>query len=502
MQNLNLELKPQAKCDLPVRAIQFGEGNFLRGFLDWMLYKLNNQNLFNGRVIAVQPTPRGRVQPKLLNQDCLYTTILHGIKDGKEVEECDVVNTIAGCLNPYEDEQWDELKKYVVDKEVRFIFSNTTEAGIAYVKEDGLGQKAPLSFPAKLTALLYERFKAFKGSMCACQSGMIIMPCELLDDNGDKLKAICLKHIEDWGLEDEFKAYVTEDCQFLNTLVDRVVSGYPKDNAESYENKLGYKDELMTCGELFHFLAIEGSDEIKTLLPFEQANLNVVVASCITPYRLRKVRILNGTHTSNVPAAFIKCLDTVDEMMDDKVTGVFARSIIYDEIIPSVKLDKSMLTAFADDVVNRFSDPSMHHQLSSILMNCTSKIKARVIPTILDARSKGFLPVKLCFAIAAYIALYKDANNTLPVVVNRENGQTGEFMDDPYAVEVLSNAWSVYKKTEASALLTVKAVLGNQKLWDRDLSSDLDVTAMVAKLTHAIISDGIDATMLDLMEHV
>lgn len=501
MQNLNLELKPQAKCDLPIKAIQFGEGNFLRGFLDWMLYKLNQQNLFNGRVLAVQPTPRGRVQPKLAKQNGLYTTILHGIVDGKESEQIDIVNTIADCLNPYDDAQWALLKKAVCDKNVQFIFSNTTEAGVTYVKEDGLGVSAPSSYPAKLTALLYERFKAFKGSECACTSGMTIMPCELLDDNGTKLKAIVLQHIADWGLESEFKAYVEEDCTFLNTLVDRVVSGFPTASQKEYEDKLGYIDELMTCGEIFHFLAIEGGESVKELLPFEKAGLNVVVASDITPYRLRKVRILNGTHTSNVPAAFLKGLDTVDEMMTDEVTGPFARSIIYDEIIPAVKLDKEMLTSFANDVVNRFLDPSMHHQLASILMNCTSKIKSRVLPTILDARSQGKLPVKLCFAMAAYIALYKDANSQVPVQVKRASGKVGEFVDDAYAVEVLSKAWSLYQKTEASAQLIVKAVLADVKLWGRDLSSDVDLTALIAKLTHAVSSDGVEAIMRDLQEH-
>ncbi len=500
MQTLNLKLKPEAKSDLPVKAIQFGEGNFLRGFLDWMLFKLNTQHLFNGRVLAVQPTPNGRVQPKLQNQDSLYTTILHGVVEGQDCEVIDIVNTIADCLNPYDDEQWQKLKQVACDLNVQFVFSNTTEAGISYVKEDILGTKAPTSFPAKLTAILYERFKAHKGTDCACGSGITIMPCELLDDNGTKLKNIVLKHCDDCNLGDEFKAYITEDCTFLNTLVDRVVSGFPKDNKEECEQKLGYVDELMTCGEIFHFLAIEGDDSVKELLPFEKAGLNVVVASDITPYRLRKVRILNGAHTSNVPAAYLAGLETVYDMMIDKVTGPFVRSVIYDEIIPAVKLEKQMLTSFADDVVNRFLDPTMHHQLASILMNCTSKVKARILPTILDARSQGILPTKLCFAFAAYIALYKDANSTLPVAVKREGGKCGEFNDDKYAVESLSKAWSYYKKSETTALMVVKAVLSDENIWGRNLSSDVDLTALIAKLLHAIISDGVKATMLDIQD--
>lgn len=495
MSELNLQLKPELKSNLPVRAIQFGEGNFLRGFLDWMLFRLNKNGLFNGRVYVVQPTPRGRVMPKLIAQDFLYTTILHGVAGGKESEEIEVVNTIAGGFNPYNDDEWKALKEAACEENIDFIFSNTTEAGIVYVEEDGLGDKAPLSFPAKLTALLYERFKKLRKGLC-------VMPCELIEDNGTKLLEIVLKHAAAWSLPQDFISFVNNDCLFLNTLVDRVVSGYPVSASQEFEHKLGYTDALMTCGEIFHFLAIEGGDKVKELLPFEKIGLNVVVADDITPYRLRKVRILNGTHTANVPASFLAGLDTVDEMMSDKVTGAFARSVVYDEIIPAVNLDKNMLVEFADAVMDRFSDPSMHHQLSSILMNCTSKLKARVIPSLLDARVKGVLPKKLCFAVAAYIALYKHADGKVPVQVQRAGGKNGEFNDDAYAVSVLTKAWSFYNKTEASALLTVKAVLSDVMLWGRDLSSDLDVTAMTAKLLHAVISDGVLTTMRDLMENV
>ncbi len=501
MNTLNLTNKPECKSALPIRAIQFGEGNFLRGFLDWMLFKLNQKGLFNGRVMVVQPTPRGRVIPKLTAQDGLYTVLLHGFEDGKNLEERDVVNTIGDWANPYEDAGWARLLKAAASPEVKFFFSNTTEAGIVYVKESKPEGKAPASFPGKLTALLHARFEAFKGQGACAVAGVTVMPCELIEDNGKKLLEIVLKHADDWGYESEFKAYLTEDCAFLNTLVDRVVSGYPVNDADRYEQELGYKDELMTCGELFHFLAIEGPDSVKELLPFEKAGLNVVVAPDITPYRLRKVRILNGTHTSNVPAAFLAGLDTVDQMMSDPLTGKFARSVIYDEIIPAVKLDKNMLTEFADAVVARFCDPSMHHQLASILMNCTSKMKARVIPSILDARSQGRLPKKLCFALAAFFALYKNADGKLPVQVQRAEGKSGSFNDDEYAVKVISEAWKRYQKSEQSAMLVVKAILSDTKLWDRDLSSDLDLTALTAKLTHAVITDGIRATMKDLLEH-
>lgn len=501
MQTLSISAKPALASDLPIRAIQFGEGNFLRGFLDWMLFKLNSQKLFQGRVVAVQPTPRGRTVPLLKAQDGLYTVILHGFKDGRAVEITDVVNTIGDWVNPYEDEDWARLRGYARSAEVRFVFSNTTEAGIVYEKQELQEGRAPSSFPAKLAVLLHDRFLAFKGTGMCGDAGITVMPCELIENNGGKLREIVERHADDFGWEAEFKSYLEEDCLFLNTLVDRVVSGYPKANASEYEQKLGYSDRLMTCGELFHFLAIEGPDSVDSILPFRKAGLNVVIAPDITPYRLRKVRILNGAHTSNVPAAYIAGLETVDQMMSDEVTGRFARSVIYDEIIPAVRLDKGMLREFADAVVERFMDPSMHHQLASILMNCASKMRARVIPSLLDARSQGMLPRKLCFAVAAFICLYRKADSRVPVQVPREGGREGSFMDDEHAVKVLSEAWSHYQGTEASAQLVVKGALSAQELWGRDLSSDLDVASLCAKLLHAIVSDGVLATMRDLLEH-
>ncbi len=498
MSKLNLALKPECKSELPVKAIQFGEGNFIRCFLDWMLYRMNQKNLFNGRVIAVQPTPRGRTVPVLKEQDCLFTAILHGLENGKTKETFEIVNTIAAARNPYDNAEFEQLKADFRLPTLEFVFSNTTEAGLVYVKEELPKEGCVASFPGKLTQLLFERFNAFKGKENACSvAPLSILPCELIEDNGTKLKEIILKHADDWNLGDEFKAYISEDCSFYNTLVDRVVSGYPKADAERYQKELGYEDALMSTGEVFNFLAIEGSDEIKAKLPFEKAGLNVVVAPDITPYRLRKVRILNGAHTSNVPAAFLAGLDTVDEMMTDKETGPFARSVIYDEIIPAVNLDKKMLTEFADAVVDRFMDPSLHHQLASILMNCTSKVKARVIPSILDARAKNTHPQKLYFALAAFFALYRNSDGTSPVQVTRAEGKSGQFQDDEYAVKVMAKAWSQYKNSEDSALQTVKTILQDSKLWGEDLCSKLDV-AQIAKLTHSVVTQGIRKTMTAL----
>lgn len=493
MEKLNLNLKSDLQNNNEIKVVQFGEGNFLRCFIDWMIHILNKQGLFNGAIAVVQPIPSGIIVPKLQAQDCLYTTVLNGIVEGKQTSITEIVNDIKCAINPYE--QWKELLDLAKLESVKFVVSNTTEAGIAYVKEN-LTDKCPTSYPAKLTAFLYERFKAFNG--CS-GSGLFIMPCELIEANGATLKNIVLQYANDWNLGDNFINYVNNECKFFNTLVDRVVSGYPK-NANEYFEKLGYEDDLLVCGEIFHFFAIEGDKALLDLLPFDKANLNVVVCDDISPYRKRKVRILNGAHTSNVPAAYLAGLETVEQMMTDNVTGPFANSIIFDEIIPSIDLDKDMLTHYAQDVVTRFKDKTLNHKLISILMNCTSKIKARVLPSILESRARGILPQKLCFALAAYICLYKNAD-TVPVKVIREQGDSGEFRDDQEAVDILHNAWAYYQNTEASAILTVKSVLSKNELWGSDLSVDIDLCTYTAKLLHAIVSDGIKATMQDLMEH-
>lgn len=488
MPSLNLTLKPELKSTLPVRVLQFGEGNFLRGFIDWMVFKCNEKGLFNGRILALQPTPKGRVVPKLLKQDCLYTTILHGMVDGHPTEYREVVNAIAGALNPYS-EEWLKILDAACAKELQFVFSNTTEAGIAYVREEIEGTTAPSSFPAKLTALLLKRFRHYGDKASA--HGLIIMPCELIDDNGTKLKEIVLRHIADHNLGEDFKAYVEQDCRFLNTLVDRVVSGYPTANEAQYKELLGYDDELMTSGEIFGFMAIEGGKDLEDLLPFAKAGLNVVIDEDISKYRLRKVRLLNGGHTANVPAAYLAGFDTVDEMMSDPVTRRFFNHVVFEEIIPALDLDPEMLTSFAKDVANRFSDKDMHHQLASILMNCTSKLKARVLSSLLDARAKDQKPRGLCFSVAAYLALYMNATG-VPVKVGRANGVEGEFRDDEAAVAILVDAFKGFDASDtASVEKTVRAALSATALWDQDLTGDEFIVSEVCTALTSIARVGV-----------
>lgn len=476
--------------DLPERVIQFGEGNFLRAFVDWMFHQMNKQNLFNGRVVVVQPIAQGLVD-RLNEQDGLYTLILRGLKDGKPTELKEIISSISRGINPYT--QWDEYLKCAENPDIEFVISNTTEAGISYDKNDSLDKKPPISYPGKLTAYLYHRFNHFKGDQT---KGMVIIPCELIDRNGDNLKKIILQLSDDWSLPEEFKKWIKDNNIFLNTLVDRVVTGYPKDEIEDILNYLGYEDGLVDTGELFHLWVIEGPKELSERLPFTKAGLNVLWTDDMAPYRTRKVRILNGAHTSSVPAAFLYGLETVGEMMDHEVLGKFARQVIYDEIIPSINLDKNMLTEFADSVVERFQNPYIKHYLISILLNSSSKFKTRVLPSIIEYQQLySKLPEKLTFSLAALISVYKDGKVEGSEMKARRD--KGEFImkDDLWALEFFEKTWSEFDGSKEAAKKVAETVLANSKMWEQDLNNIDGLTDKVADYLYQITNDGIKATV-------
>ncbi|WP_296970707.1 tagaturonate reductase [Tepidanaerobacter sp. EBM-38] len=476
--------------DLPERVIQFGEGNFLRAFVDWMFHQMNKQNLFNGRVVVVQPIAQGLVD-RLNEQDGLYTLILRGLKDGKPTELKEIISSISRGINPYT--QWDEYLKCAENPDIEFVISNTTEAGISYDKNDSLNKKPPISYPGKLTAYLYHRFNHFKGDPT---KGMVIIPCELIDRNGDNLKKIILQLSDDWSLPEEFKKWIKDNNIFLNTLVDRVVTGYPKDEIEDILNYLGYEDGLVDTGELFHLWVIEGPKELSERLPFTKAGLNVLWTDDMAPYRTRKVRILNGAHTASVPAAFLYGLETVGEMMDHEVLGKFARQVIYDEIIPSINLDKNMLTEFADSVVERFQNPYIKHYLISILLNSSSKFKTRVLPSIIEYQQLySKLPEKLTFSLAALISVYKDGKVEGSEMKARRD--KGEFImkDDLWALEFFEKTWSEFDGSKEAAKKVAETVLANSKMWEQDLNNIDGLTDKVADYLYQITNDGIKATV-------
>ena len=387
-------------------VIQFGEGAFLRSFVDYFFHGLNEKGLYDGKVVVVQPIEQGLI-PMLNEQKGEYHQFLRGIKDGQPVEEMTKITVISRGVDPYKDYQ--EYLKLAHNPDARVIVSNTTEAGIVYLGTEKLDDAPPKSFPAKLTALLYERFKADL-------PGFIILSCELIDKNGDVLKECVLKYCDLWQLGDEFKNFIMNENHFCSTLVDRICTGYPRDDIEAFTAKIGKVDNLVNTAEIFHLWVIEGDFEDE--LPFRKAGFNVVWTDDVTPYKKRKVRILNGGHTSMVLAAHLYGLETVGECVADPVVGKFLHKTLFDEIIPTLG-NSDVDVQFGKDVVERFANPFVKHRLLSIALNSVSKFTARVLPTIIEYYEQNKkLPACLTFSLAALIAFYRtDAANDLPEIM-------------------------------------------------------------------------------------
>ncbi|MDF7825915.1 tagaturonate reductase [Pontiellaceae bacterium B12227] len=423
----------------PERVLQFGEGNFLRAFIDWMFHRMNESGVFGGSAVVVQPLDNGLVD--LLNeQNGLYTLYLRGILHGEEVNEHELITSLSRGLNPYTD--WEAYLETACNPDMRFVVSNTTEAGIAYTPVAMPEGTCPASFPAKLTAWLAERFNTFGGT---AESGMIFLPCELINHNGAALKANVLKHSKDWKLGDGFDRWIEADCVFLSTLVDRIVPGYPRDEVDAMTAGLGYEDRLICAAEIFHLLVIEGPEELKAELPFHKAGLNVVWTDDMQPYRTRKVGILNGAHTASVLAAFLGGVDTVGQMMDDPVFGAYVQSVVFNELAPALPMDQEEVKTFATAVMERFQNPYIRHELLSISLNSVAKWTVRVLPAVKSYMDQfGEVPPLLSFSLAALIAFYKGDLRT---------GYTPN--DDPAVLDAFNAAWAdgdvvvdVLKKTE------------------------------------------------------
>ena len=495
MNKLNADNFPELICKRPEKIIQFGEGNFIRAFMDWIIQQLNNQNKCNGSVVAIQPTPHGKVVGKLNTQNGLFTTILRGIQDGQTVNTKEIISSISRGINPYTN--WQDVLKCAENPEIEIVFSNTTEAGLTYNNQDTATMEPPLSFPAKLTLFLYHRYQYFHGD---ATKGMYIIPCELLENNGQLLKSIILKYCKQWQLPSDFITWLNAHNKFYNTLVDRVVSGYPKDEIETLTQELGYNDILIACGEPFHFLAIEGDTSLNEKLPLLNSGLNVVIENDISQYRQRKVRLLNGGHTANVPASFLAGLNTVAEMMNDQITGKFAQQTINNHILPSISMDKEMLIDFANAVIERFQNPFIKHQLASILLNCTSKFKARVLPSILEYHDKFHtFSQNLSFSFATYITLYNTSKINGNHFYIEHNGTTCELTDDEYAIQKLTSAWKYYAKTQESATVVVNEILGDTNLWGINLTTYPELINDVSKYLYAIDTQNIKQIMQSLL---
>lgn len=462
---LNKELYKEFKT-YPEKVIQFGEGNFLRAFVDWQIDKMNDEAGFNGSVVVVQPLENGLVD-MLNEQDGLYTLYLQGFQNGKAVKTHKVMNSISRGINPYRD--YNEYLKLAENPEMRFIVSNTTEAGIAFDENDKLNEGCQKSFPGKLTALLFERFKVFNG---ANDKGLIIIPCELIDRNGEKLKEIVLKYAEIWNLGQDFVNWINNANTFCCSLVDRIVPGYPRDTIDEITAELGYEDKLVNVGEIFHLWVIEGPQAIKNELPIEKAGLNVKVVDDMTPYRTRKVRILNGPHTAMVPVAYLYGLETVGESVDHEVIGQFVHDVIYDEICETLDLPHAELVEFSDAIIERFQNPYVKHYLMSIALNSMSKYKTRDLPSLTEfLKRKGTLPKKLVFSLASLIEFYK----------GKRGEETINLADDDDILELYKGVWSSCDGSEEGLRDVVTQVLAYEKNWGMNLNGIPNLTDEVTK---------------------
>ena len=400
----------------PERVIQFGEGGFLRGFVDWMLHRINQTGNFNGNVVVVQPIEAGLCD-MLTEQDCVYTHLCRGV----EGVETDVIDVISRCVKPYDD--FDSYLELAENPDFRFVVSNTTESGIIFSEDDKLTDTPPKTFPAKLTLLLKKRYELGLG-------GFVFLPCELIDRNGDNLKACVLKYADLWNLGDGFKTWVENENVFTNTLVDRINTGYPKGE----DLGLGYEDKMVNTSEFFHLWVIETEHDLEKELPFSAANLNVIVTrDKLEMYRTRKVCILNGAHTSLVPYALLSGFDTVKSCIDDEGMREHVRKCVFDEIIPTLDLPKDELESYAASVLERFGNPYIKHYLSSIALNSVSKFKVRVLPSILEyIKRYGKTPETLVFSLAKLIEFYKNGTpNDAPEII--------EFIKTHSVREILAN---------------------------------------------------------------
>lgn len=453
--------------DYPVKVLQIGEGNFLRGFFDWMIHECNKQGNFQGSIVVTQPRSSGKAMiEKLAQQDGLYTLLIRGLQNGEKIEHKEIISVFSRVLNPYE--EWQAFLEIACSPTLECIVSNTTEAGLSYQAYTWKEGEPIASFPGKLTAFLYKRYTHFNGDQT---KGLVILPCELLDRNGDLLKQYVLQHSKDWRLPSDFMDWVERDNLFLNSLVDRIVTGFPEKESESLFVEWGYKDLLLNTAEPYHFWAIEGDPELDQKLPLKKSGLNIEWVQDLTPYQVRKVRILNGSHTFIAPLGILYGIDTVGEWMCQVETHRFLRETVEQEIIPSLEFDRKEMMNYAENVFERFMNPFVQHRLEDISLNSISKFKVRLLPTIEAFYEKNHgLPDNVVRAFAALIRFYQIEKVKQNYVGKRFNGEPYFVQEHEQTLSFMCEQWSLYKKKELSLQNLIEQFLGNQLFWGKDLN--------------------------------
>lgn len=438
------------------KVLQFGGGNFLRAFVDWMIQELNDKTDFDSNVIVIKPTNNGAYDA-LRKQEGLFHVLTNGIKDGKLVSDIQLITCINQVINPYK--EWDTFLKSAEDPDVRFIVSNTTEAGIQFSTNDQLEDHPAHEFPGKLTQWLYHRFEFFNGDKTkAC----IFLPCELIESNGQKLRSCILDYATNWNLPNTFSDWIQKENKFCNTLVDRIVPGFPKDQATEVFEKINCHDELLVSAEPYHIWVIETNIDIEAEIPFSKAGLNIVLTHDLQDYRTLKVRILNGAHTLMVPVGYLSSVETVREAVEDQDVGQFITDAINEEIMPSLSFPKETLQTYAGDVLDRFKNPFVQHRLLSISLNSIAKFKTRLFPTLLDYHAKtGKLPKRIVFSLASLLWFYRGKRGAEKIALN-DNKEVLQFFEE---------LWQNYEMKKISLDRLVSTILQKQEFWNSDLTN-------------------------------
>ncbi|MCR2049971.1 tagaturonate reductase [Acetatifactor muris] len=472
------------KKERPIRVVQFGEGNFLRAFVDYMIDIANEQGKFDGDIVLIKPISFGSLD-SFHRQDCQYTVSLRGMVDGEAKILNRQVTSVADAVDAYE-----EYDKYMGLAEIdtlRFVVSNTTEAGIVYDAEDKFELNPPKSFPGKLTKFLYHRYETFQGDM---DKGLVMLPVELIDDNGIMLKKCVMQLIELWNLGGEFRTWVEEACVFTSTLVDRIVTGYPRDTIEEEWKALGYEDRILVTGEPFALWVIESPKDISGELPLPEAGLPVIFTDNQKPYKQRKVRILNGAHTSFVLASYLCGNDIVKQSMEDDDIRNFMTKIIFDEVIPTLTLPEEELKEFAEAVITRFNNPYVKHALLSISLNSVSKWRARCMPSLLGYVEKfGKLPAHLTFSLAALMAFYHGTEIRDKALIGHRDGQEYNILDDMEVLEFFRD------NCEKDSRVFVESFLGNESFFGQNLNQVAGLTDAVTAYLEDIKTNGMRAAL-------
>ncbi|NJB84985.1 tagaturonate reductase [Lewinella marina] len=448
----------------PERVLQFGGGNFLRGFADWIIQVYNDTRDADLGVLVANNSDR-RIYSEWQQQDGLFHVLTRGIRQGKTVDEVDLITNVSRVISM--DADWSGFLASAEQPDFRYIISNTTEAGIRFSENDRLDSGVPDEFPAKLTAWLYRRFTHFAGVE---SRGCIVFPLELIVDNGSVLRDLVVKYARHWSLPEAFVAWVQQHCTFCNTLVDRIVPGVGEAEQATTWERLGFRDVAVTQGEPYHLLAIEAPAAVRQELPLDQIGLNIIYTDNLTPYRRSKVAILNGAHTSMVPVGYLSGKETVRETLEDETTGAFVRELLFEEVIPILRLPEVDLERFADDVLDRFRNPFIHHRLLSISLNSVSKFRERVLTSLLAyLEQRGTPPPRMTLAFAALIRFYR----------GKRAGQPIPLKDDDWAIDFLQRAWAECNSLDE---LTGR-VLGWKRAWGRDLS---DLPGLAEELSLAL----------------